>query len=135
MLCGMVQPTSGNAFIGDLSLTDNLDEIRRHLGFCPQHDILFPSWTVTEHLLLYGRIKGILEDQLPVVVNQLLKDVDLEVKAGALVHTLSGGQKRKLSVAIALMGDSKVVFLDEPTAGMDPHARRSTWDLIKKKKK
>eukprot|EP01083_Nonionella_stella_P090194 252000_1 len=135
MLCGFLPPTSGHATVGGLSLRTDLASIRRILGVCPQHDILFPTLTVTEHLYFFGRIKGIPEADLKAEIDLIIREVGLTEKVKSLSAALSGGQKRKLSVGIALMGGSKIVFLDEPTSGMDPFARRATWDLIQKKKK
>eukprot|EP01083_Nonionella_stella_P079939 219442_1 len=134
LLCGMLPPTSGTAYVGGVSVTEDLTSIRRSLGVCPQHDILFPLLTVNEHLFMFGRIKGIPEDNLASEVEKIISEVNLKDKSNVDAQSLSGGQRRKLSVAIALMGDSKIVFLDEPTSGMDPYARRATWELIKKKK-
>jgi ABC-type multidrug transport system ATPase subunit len=88
---------------------------------CPQHDILFETLTVREHLEFYGGLKGVPEADIVGVITQKLREVGMLDKADAFVENLSGGQKRKLSVCIALIGDPKVVFLDEPTAGMVRH--------------
>ena len=74
------------------------------------------------------------EDQVKKAVDEILKDIDLEEKRDVLAKKLSGGQKRKLSVGIALIGDPKIIFLDEPTAGVDPYSRRHMWSLLKQRK-
>lgn len=74
------------------------------------------------------------EDQVKKAVDDILKDIDLEEKRDVLAKKLSGGQKRKLSVGIALIGDPKIIFLDEPTAGVDPYSRRHMWSLLKQRK-
>eukprot|EP01083_Nonionella_stella_P139348 424928_1 len=135
MLCGMLKPTAGDAVLSGLSISRHLKSVRRLLGVCPQHDILFPMLTVKEHMFLYGRLKGIPEAALSAEVSEIIADLALTAKANVESQALSGGQKRKLSVGIALMGDSQVVILDEPTSGMDPYARRFTWDFIKKRKR
>ncbi len=104
--------------------------IRQEIGLCPQHDILFDELTVREHLEFYGQIKGIVGDQLEQEIKRLLKAVILEDKTDTESQHLSGGMKRKLSLAISMVGDPKVLFLDEPTAGMDPYSRRQVWDLL-----
>ncbi|KAH1258082.1 ABC transporter A family member 1 [Glycine max] len=113
----------------------NFDEIRKVLGVCPQHDILFPELTVREHLELFATLKGVEEHSLDNAVINMADEVGLADKINSIVRTLSGGMKRKLSLGIALIGSSKVIVLDEPTSGMDPYSMRLTWQLIKKIKK
>lgn len=135
MLVGMTAPTSGDALIYGHSIRKDMPKIRQSLGVCPQHNVLFDLLTVKEHLQLFGRIKGLSGPQLDAAVSQMIADVGLTEKADAKSAVLSGGQKRKLGVGIALIGDSKVVFLDEPTSGMDPYSRRATWELLRRGKK
>ncbi|KAH9154549.1 hypothetical protein LEN26_003391, partial [Aphanomyces euteiches] len=130
MLTGMIPVTSGDATINGLSLNDDLGQIRQSLGMCPQHDVLYPELTVQEHLMFYGKIKGYRGDALKKQVEQKILEVGLTEKRHVYSKELSGGMKRKLSLAIALLGDSKIVFLDEPTSGMDPYSRRSSWEII-----
>uniref|UniRef100_A0A3B5BFF2 ABC transporter domain-containing protein n=1 Tax=Stegastes partitus TaxID=144197 RepID=A0A3B5BFF2_9TELE len=106
--------------------------IRRSLGLCPQHDVLFDNLTVREHLLFYAQVSHY---KIPDEVDRIIRILNLEDKRQARSKTLSGGMKRKLSIGIALIGDSKVVMLDEPTSGMDPSARRATWDLLQGEKR
>ena len=108
--------------------------IRQNLGVCPQHDVLFLTMTVQEHLVLFATIKNIQTNDLNGLITNILEEVGIPEKRYWRASQLSGGQKRKLSLAIAFLGDSGFVFLDEPTSGMDPFSRRSTWDLIRKKK-
>ncbi|EAS03348.1 ABC transporter family protein (macronuclear) [Tetrahymena thermophila SB210] len=132
MLTGMIPPTQGTALIKGLDIREDMDKIRTILGVCPQHDILFDSLTVKEHLYLFATLKGMSYSDIPQTVEKIIKDVDLVEKTNSLSSSLSGGQKRKLSVAIAFIGDSEVVLLDEPTSGMDVQARRHIWDMVKK---
>ena len=104
----MYSPTSGDAFIDRKSIRTDMGEIRRQLGLCPQHDVLFDNLTVYEHLIFFGRLKDSPVETMEEEIDALLKDLDLDVKKWDLAQTLSGGQKRKLSVAIALIGKSKV---------------------------
>ena len=134
MLSGLLPPTSGDAHVFGQSILNAMPAIRATLGVCPQHNILFPLLTVREHLELYAAIKGVERSRVAEVVAEMIKQVGLEEKVGVRSHALSGGMQRKLSVAIALIGDSRIVFLDEPTSGMDPYSRRATWDLLKKMK-
>ncbi|KAF5176169.1 Abc transporter a family member, partial [Thalictrum thalictroides] len=135
MLVGLLPPTSGDALVFGKNITTEMDEIRKGLGVCPQNDILFPELTVKEHLELFATMKGVEEGDLERMVHDMVDEVGLADKVNTVVKVLSGGMRRKLSLGIALIGNSKVVILDEPTSGMDPYSMRSTWQLIKKIKK
>ncbi|KAG4062461.1 ATP-binding cassette sub-family A member 3 [Phytophthora cactorum] len=133
MLTGMTRPSSGNAWVRGHSVVTDMRKIRRSLGYCPQHSVLYPDLTVKEHLTFYGRLKGFTNaSELAAEVIKKINEVGLADKTNVRSHALSGGMQRKLSLAIAFLGDSTVVFLDEPTAGMDPYSRRSTWELIQR---
>lgn len=135
MLTGLIQPTSGDVLIRNNLISTDLTKIRQNLGICPQHDILFPELTVMEHLQIFGSFKGISSENIDIAAEKMIIEVGLTEKKNSKTSTLSGGQKRKLSLAIALLGDSKIIILDEPTSGMDPYSRRSTWNIIQKNKK
>ncbi|XP_038064273.1 ATP-binding cassette sub-family A member 3-like [Patiria miniata] len=130
MLTGFIPPTSGTAFMNGCSIRGNLEGVRSSLGLCPQHDVLFGDLTVEEHLYFFGKLKGLTSSAVKKESDHYIEATGLQDKRKQLAKSLSGGMKRKLSVAIALIADSKVVMLDEPTSGMDPDARRSTWDLL-----
>jgi ATP-binding cassette, subfamily A (ABC1), member 3 len=104
------------------------------LFYSPQHNVLFPTLTVREHLIFFGQLKALSGQSLAQAVEQSIADVGLVEKRDVPASTLSGGMKRKLSLAIALIGDPTFVLLDEPTSGMDPYSRRSTWELLQKSK-
>jgi ABC-type multidrug transport system ATPase subunit len=131
MVTGMLAADSGDCFIEGHSVTKETALARHEIGFCPQHNILWPDLTCREHLEFYGKIKGLRGADLEDAVVDILRAVDLEEKIDAIPTLMSGGQKRKLSVAIAFVGRNRVVLLDEPTAGMDPAARRHTWSLLR----
>lgn len=136
MLTGMFPPTSGTAYLNGKDIRTEINEARVSLGLCPQHNILFDELTVKEHIIFFARLKGIkgkreIADEVRRYVNLL----DLKDKVNAQSRTLSGGMKRKLSIGIALCGDSKIVMCDEPSSGMDPSARRALWDLLIAEKK
>lgn len=114
MLTGLLAPTSGKIHIYDEDVSEDLSAIRSYLGVCPQHDVLWEDLTVKEHLELYAGLKGVEKSQVNDSVSDIIKNVGLTEKVNTQSKQLSGGQKRKLSVAIALLGDSKVVILDEP---------------------
>ncbi|CAI5723062.1 unnamed protein product [Hyaloperonospora brassicae] len=132
MLTGLISPTSGNATLFGLSFREHLNELRRIMGVCPQHDVLFDELTVEEHLLMFGTMKHIPRGSLKPEVERMIREVGLVEKRKTAARNLSGGQKRKLSLALAFMGDSKLIFLDEPTSGMDPYSRRFTWNLLQR---
>ncbi|XP_048350984.1 phospholipid-transporting ATPase ABCA3 [Sphaerodactylus townsendi] len=130
MLTGLYPPTSGQAYINGYEISQDMVMIRKSLGLCPQHDVLFDQMTVEEHLFFYAGLKGFPVEKRPEEIDRILRILNLEEKRKSLSKALSGGMKRKLSIGIALIGDSKVVMLDEPTSGMDPVSRRATWDLL-----
>ncbi|KAK1943637.1 ABC transporter A family member 5 [Phytophthora citrophthora] len=130
MLTGLIPPTAGDATLYGCSIKRDFHELRRVIGICPQHDVLFQDLTVEEHLLLFATMKHVPRGNLQASVDKMIDDVGLTEIRHALAKTLSGGQKRKLSVALAFLGGSKLVFLDEPTSGMDPYSRRFTWNLL-----
>ncbi|KAJ7308105.1 hypothetical protein JRQ81_008613 [Phrynocephalus forsythii] len=134
ILTGLFPPTSGSATIYGHDIRTEMDEIRKNLGMCPQHNVLFDKLTVEEHLWFYSQLKGMAEKEIVKEMDKMIEDLELTHKCHSLVQTLSGGMKRKLSVAIAFVGGSRAVILDEPTAGVDPYARRAIWDLILKYK-
>ncbi|XP_036597538.1 ATP-binding cassette sub-family A member 3-like [Trichosurus vulpecula] len=135
MLTGMFPPTSGEAYIYGYAVSKNIVQIRKSLGFCPQYDILFDYMTVSEHLYFYAQLKGLTKQECHKEIVDILNTLNLGEKHNTLSKSLSRGTKRKLSICIALIGNSKVVILDEPTSGMDPISRRVTWNLIQQCKR
>ncbi len=138
MLTGLFPPTAGQATILGNTITEDMEEIRKNMGVCPQHDILYPTLTVYEHLDLFAKIKGVPSKDRHDVVMEMIERVGLgesgDRKKDSATMTLSGGQKRKLSVGIALIGGSRIVFLDEPSSGMDVSSQRHIWDMLMKSK-
>ncbi|KAM4586967.1 phospholipid-transporting ATPase ABCA1b isoform 3-T3 [Fundulus diaphanus] len=132
ILTGLFPPTSGTAYILGKDIRTDLSAIRQSLGVCPQHNVLFSMLTVEEHIWFYARLKGLSEEQVSAEIEHILQDTGLPHKRRSRTSTLSGGMQRKLSVALAFVGGAKVVILDEPTAGVDPYARRGIWDLLLK---
>ena len=134
MLTGLIPQTKGFASVLGIDISTGMDRIRKSMGVCPQHDVLWGELTVKEHLQFFAALKGVAADEVDTEVAQKIREVGLTEKVDAPTSSLSGGMKRKLSVAIALIGGSKVVFLDECTSGMDPWSRRSTWEVIQNNK-
>ncbi|XP_032098791.1 ATP-binding cassette sub-family A member 3-like [Sapajus apella] len=132
ILTGEESPTSGDVFIDGFSITKDILQVRSRIGYCPQFDALLEYMTAQEIMVMYARIWGVSEPQIGLYVNKWLNSLDLESHADKLIRTYSGGNKRRLSTAIALMGRSSVIFLDEPSTGMDPVARRLLWDAVTK---
>jgi ATP-binding cassette, subfamily A (ABC1), member 3 len=135
MLTGMITPSEGHAIIAGKDIRTQMGQIRQDIGICLQHDCLFPDLTVQEHLEFFNRLKGIYskysKEEVDAKIKTSIEDVALLEKRNTLSKNLSGGMKRKLSVAIAFCGESKTVLLDEPTSGMDPFSRRFTWNVIR----
>ncbi|CAC5380658.1 ABCA3 [Mytilus coruscus] len=130
ILTGDEVMSSGNAYLDGISVTENITEVRQRLGYCPQYDALIDQMTGRETLYMFARLRGVQENVIPEVVGGLITSLLLQKHADKLVKAYSGGNKRKLSTAIALVGNPPIVFLDEPTTGMDPVARRHLWDVL-----
>jgi len=132
ILTGDESMTSGSAYIKGYDVATDMVAIRQNLGYCPQYDALIEVMTGREILTMFAELRGILPEHIPQEVNKLIQFLMLEKHADKQSRTYSGGNKRKLSTAIALMGDPALVFLDEPTTGMDPGARRFLWNALLK---
>ncbi|RHZ90058.1 hypothetical protein Glove_8g107 [Diversispora epigaea] len=135
ILTGLYKPSSGSASINKYNIRTQMDDVYRSIGVCPQHDILWDDLTVVEHLLFYARLKGIPASDEKLAVQIALQQVRLEPFKNRLTKGLSGGEKRRLSIAISLIGNPVVIFLDEPTTGLDPEVRRLIWNIINESKK
>ncbi|XP_046544461.1 phospholipid-transporting ATPase ABCA3-like [Haliotis rubra] len=134
VLTGFIPASGGTAIVNGYDINNDIQSVRQSLGLCPQHNILFDSLTVHEHLEFFACLKGCSSKNVQSAVTSMINEVGLSQKTYTESRHLSGGQKRKLSVGIALIGGSKIVILDEPTSGMDPAARRQTWDILQRNK-
>ncbi len=130
ILTGDELPSAGSAHLLGMDIIQNAQKVRKSLGYCPQFDALHESLTARETLEFYGRLRGIPEARLPAMVNYLIDCLTLTQYKDRVAGKYSGGNKRKLSLAVALVGDPKIVFLDEITTGVDAEARRFLWKFL-----
>ena len=130
MLTGEAVITDGVATIYGHDISTSIDSARRLIGVCPQHDVFYDLLTPQEQLELCFDIKGGPSNLKTEEINQLIDDIGLSDKRHSLSYLLSGGGKRKLSVAMALCGGSKFIILDEPSSGLDIQARRELWTVL-----
>ncbi|KAK3406294.1 hypothetical protein EUGRSUZ_K02457, partial [Eucalyptus grandis] len=137
MMIGLTKPTTGTAYVQGLDIRTHMDGIYTRIGVCPQHDLLWETLTGREHLLFYGRLKNLKGSALTQAVEESLKSVNLFYGgvADKQAGKYSGGMKRRLSVAVSLIGDPKVVYMDEPSTGLDPASRNNLWNVVKHAKK
>jgi ABC-2 type transport system ATP-binding protein len=131
ILSGLLQPTKGKAQIGGFDVSKNQDEIKKLIGLCPQKASVFNFLTGRENIELFGRLHSISKNKLEQRIEKFLTKLDLKEDSNRQTKSYSGGMLRKLNLIIALINDPQIAFLDEPTVGMDPRARRATWDFIK----
>lgn len=130
MLTGDESLSGGSAFIDSFDVASQIKQVQQRVGYCPQFDALIDQMTVKETLEMYARLRGVPEGDIDQVVKSLVKGLLLEEYIDKQSGQLSGGNKRKLSTAMALVGDPPVILLDEPTTGMDPVARRLLWQTL-----
>jgi lipooligosaccharide transport system ATP-binding protein len=131
-LClGLTDPDAGTLTLRGMPIPRAAREARRRVGVVPQMDNLDPDFTVTENLLVYGRYYGLADAAIRARIPRLLDFAGLGGRADARIQTLSGGMKRRLTLARALVNDPEVIFMDEPTTGLDPQARHLIWDRLK----
>ena len=133
LISRMEKPNKGDIYLNGISIYKNKKYLFQNIGLCNQEDIYFDYLTVREHLKLMSELKGNKMNKQE--INKLIEKIELEDKKDSLSSTLSGGQKRKLCVALALCGNSKLVLLDEPTSGMDIMSKRVLWDFLREYKK
>ncbi|GAB1232565.1 ATP-binding cassette domain-containing protein [Ferrigenium sp. UT5] len=131
MLLGLIEPDAGSATLLGLPVPQAAREARIRVGVVPQMDNLDPDFSVAENLLVYGRYFGLKDAEIEARIPALLEFASLTHKRDAKVPTLSGGMKRRLTLARALVNDPDVIFLDEPTTGLDPQARHLIWQRLR----
>jgi ABC-2 type transport system ATP-binding protein len=131
MLSTLTHPTSGRACVAGFDVSENPMGVRRCLGVVQQTLNFDPELTVIEALQIHGRLHGLRGPHLATRVTEMLAFAGLETECRRIVPTLSGGMRRRLSIARALLHEPKVILMDEPTVGLDAHARRRVWDLVR----
>jgi ABC-type multidrug transport system ATPase subunit len=128
ILSGLISRSGGVSKVGGYDTESQLDNIHQVMGICPQHDLLFDELTVKDHFYFYCRLKGIKSKDIDATVNKAAEAVDLRGKLFLRqAKQLSGGGRRRLSIGISFLGDPSIVFLDEPSTGLDPTHRKEVW--------
>ena len=130
MLCGLSTPSSGNAVIAGFDVYKQTEQIKKNIGYMSQKFSLYEDLTVLENIHFFGGIYGLNDKMIKCKSEQLIDQLDLKTEAKKLVGSLPLGWKQKLSFSVAVLHQPKIVFLDEPTGGVDPVTRRQFWNLI-----
>lgn len=130
MLCGLSTPTSGEATVAGYDVYKETEQIKNNIGYMSQKFSLYEDLTIRENIRFYAGIYGLRMPQIRAKTEEMLHTLNLESEADKLVAALPIGWKQKLAFSVSLVHDPKVVFLDEPTGGVDPVTRRQFWDLI-----
>ena len=130
ILCGLSQPTSGQACVAGFDIYKGTEQIKRHIGYMSQKFSLYGDLKVWENIRLFGGIYGLSDKQLKEKTDEMLFTLQMEDRRDALVDSLPLGWKQKLAFSVAVVHDPQIVFLDEPTGGVDPVTRRQFWELI-----
>ncbi len=130
MLCGLLKPTSGTATVAGFDIATQTEEVKNSIGYMSQKFSLYDDLTIQENLNFYGGIYGLSRQELKTKSLEILQKYDLVEVSKKLVKSIPLGWKQKLSFSLALIHNPKIIFLDEPTGGVDPITRRQFWDLI-----
>jgi ABC-2 type transport system ATP-binding protein len=130
ILCGLLAPTSGDATVGGFDVATQPEEIRRNIGYMSQKFSLYEDLTVDENINFYGKIYGLSDNELMKRKEWVLEMANLKGRERSITATLSGGWKQRLALGCAVLHKPRIVFLDEPTSGVDPLMRRKFWELI-----
>lgn len=130
MLCGLLLPSSGKAHVNGLDIFKEYEQIKQHIGYMSQKFSLYDDLTVKENIEFYGGIYGLTRDKINQRTDELLDYLGLHDQADSLAVSLPVGWKQRLALSTALLHDPPIIFLDEPTSGVDPVSRRNFWLLI-----
>jgi ABC-2 type transport system ATP-binding protein len=131
MLCGLLTPTSGRALVGDADVAREPERVRSNIGYMSQKFSLYDDLTVAQNIDFFAGLYGVPRDRRPARKEYVLKMASLTDRCNAMTATLPGGLKQRLALGCALLHDPPILFLDEPTSGVDPIARGAFWDLIR----
>lgn len=130
ILCGLLKPTSGEGRVAGYDIYKESDKIKKNIGYMSQKFSLYEDLTIKENMRLFGGIYGMNTKNIKIKTEQLLKELSLEAEKDILVKSLPLGIKQKVSFAVSTFHSPEIVFLDEPTGGVDPIARRTFWEMI-----
>jgi ABC-2 type transport system ATP-binding protein len=130
MLIGLLEPTSGSATVGGYDVVRETDKLKLNIGYMSQRFSLYDDLTVEQNIRFYGGVYGLRNSRLEERMQWVLRMADLKGRENSLTKTLSGGWKQRLALGCAILHEPRIVFLDEPTGGVDPISRRNFWDLI-----
>jgi ABC-2 type transport system ATP-binding protein len=134
ILCGLVKPTSGSAKVFGYNVEEDTQKVKELMGVCIQETAIYPYLSGKENLELFGNLYGMNKKAIRERSSMLLEKMGLKDDAKRVTAKYSGGMKRRLSLALALIHDPKIAFLDEPTVAMDPQSRHAVWDFVKEQK-
>ena len=135
ILCGLIKPTSGAAKVGSFDVQKETWQVRELIGVCPQETAVYPYLTGAENVELFGNLHSMTNENIETRRNMLLEKLGLTQEAKRKAEKYSGGMRRRLSLALALIHNPQVAFLDEPTVALDPQSRHAVWDFIRELKK
>lgn len=130
MLCGLSKPTSGKGIVAGFDIGRQAEKVKKNIGYMSQRFSLYEDLKVWENIRLYAGIYGMKEDRITAKTNELLDRLGFQAERDTLVKSLPLGWKQKLAFSVAIIHEPEIVFLDEPTGGVDPLTRRQFWELI-----
>ncbi|MBU1713833.1 MAG: ABC transporter ATP-binding protein [Proteobacteria bacterium] len=130
MLCGLLKPTSGEATVAGFSINSDTSKIKKNIGYMSQKFSLYDDLTVKENIEFYGGIYGLSREKISDKTDQLISELNLDKMKNSLTRSLPLGWKQRLALSTSLLHDPSIIFLDEPTGGVDPISRRNFWRII-----
>lgn len=130
MLCGLLQPSAGTATVGGYDIDTQTEMVKQNIGYMSQRFSLYDDLTVEQNIRFYGGVYGLRDRRLKERMDWVVQMADLKGREGSLTRTLSGGWKQRLALGCAILHQPGIIFLDEPTGGVDPISRRNFWELI-----
>lgn len=130
MLCGLSQPSDGKATVAGYDVATQYEQVKRHIGYMSQKFSLYDDLTVEENLVLFGGIYGMQRKKINEKITELLNELGFASERRTMVKSLPLGWKQKLAFSLAIFHEPSIVFLDEPTGGVDPKTRRQFWELL-----